>query len=131
MVCNLQPQVIAHLAAVLCAALQRALAKGALACWLSGEPGDPLVWSEQPAVMSSTLFKEQLALLYDGIREGHEPHRFIATQVRCAARCRPGGRAERQAVHAMRVNGDACRCAWGRAQGNRAQPCWLLHPWEF
>ncbi|KAG2427078.1 hypothetical protein HXX76_012591 [Chlamydomonas incerta] len=59
---------------------RRALFKGLLCCSLSDSYWDPVRWREQPRVMSAQTFAQQLALALDGIRDGHEPHRFLATQ---------------------------------------------------
>ncbi|KAG2433645.1 hypothetical protein HYH02_012573 [Chlamydomonas schloesseri] len=73
---------------------RRALFKGLLCCGLSDSYWDPVRWSEQPRVMSADTFAKQLQLAFDGIRDGHEPHRFLATQAVTALLDCPGRAAQ-------------------------------------
>ncbi|EFJ44089.1 hypothetical protein VOLCADRAFT_95715 [Volvox carteri f. nagariensis] len=59
---------------------RRAMVKGQLCFRLSESLWDPVRWVVQPAVMPPVQFRQQLALAFDGVREGHEPFRFLASR---------------------------------------------------
>ncbi|GLC37620.1 hypothetical protein PLESTB_001667200 [Pleodorina starrii] len=69
---------------------RRAMAKGMLCCQLSDSLWEPVRWSTQPAAMTPHQFRQQLALALDGIREGHEPFRFLASRAVEALLAAPG-----------------------------------------
>ncbi|GLI63604.1 hypothetical protein VaNZ11_006612, partial [Volvox africanus] len=54
--------------------------KGSLCFKLSESLWEPVQWSVQPTVMPDEQFRQQLALAFDGVREGHEPFRFLASR---------------------------------------------------
>ncbi|GIL68371.1 hypothetical protein Vafri_21671 [Volvox africanus] len=54
--------------------------KGLLCFKLSESLWEPVQWSVQPTVMPDEQFRQQLALAFDGAREGHEPFRFLASR---------------------------------------------------
>ncbi|GIM01709.1 hypothetical protein Vretimale_6449 [Volvox reticuliferus] len=59
---------------------RRAMRKGLLCFKLSESLWQPVQWSVQPTVMPVEQFRQQLALAFDGVREGHEPFRFLASR---------------------------------------------------
>ncbi|KXZ46601.1 hypothetical protein GPECTOR_42g812 [Gonium pectorale] len=68
----------------------RAMFKGVLCCSLSESYWDPVRWTTQPIAMDPATFRQQLRLTFDGIREGHEPYRFLATRAAEALLSCPG-----------------------------------------
>ncbi|GFR45806.1 hypothetical protein Agub_g7262 [Astrephomene gubernaculifera] len=59
---------------------KRAQRTGLLRCSPGSSSWAPVRWAEQPAGMSAEVFKRQLVLAFEGLREGHEPYRFLATR---------------------------------------------------